>query len=139
MGYEEDYYLWIQNLIKQIQKREFEEMDWDNLMEEMEDMGKSQKRAIESLLLRLTEHILKLKYWEEEKERNSKHWQAEIVNFRALLKKRFKDSPSLKAVLPEMFEEILIDAKNSVSNLFLLPKNIDLTLEEVLDYPLSKG
>jgi hypothetical protein len=131
--YEEDYYLWIQTMIEQLKNRNYLNVDWDNLIEEIEDMGKSQKRAVESLLLRLTEHLLKLKYWEIEKERNQKHWQSEVVNFRVLLRKRLKESPSLKAILPEMYLETLTDSRRSMSKLFDLPEEIELTLSQVLD------
>ena len=69
--YEEDYYLWTQTMVEKLRNKDYQDVDWDNLIEEIEDMGKSQKRAIESLLLRLTEHLLKLKYWEAEKARKA--------------------------------------------------------------------
>ena len=131
--YEEDYYLWIQAMIEQLKNRNYLNVDWDNLIEEIEDMGRSQKRAVESLLLRLTEHLLKLKYWETEKERNTKHWQSEVVNFRVLLRKRLKESPSLKAILPEIYLETLADSRRSMSKLFDLPEEIELTLSQILD------
>ncbi|MGL6339458.1 MAG: DUF29 domain-containing protein [Waterburya sp.] len=131
--YEEDYYLWTQTTVENLKNKDYLKVDWDNLIEEIDDMGKSQKRAVESLLLRLTEHLLKLKYWETEKERNKKHWQSEVVNFRVLLRKRLKESPSLKANLAEMYVEILPDSKRSISKLFDLPETIELTLTQVLD------
>ncbi|MGL5077670.1 MAG: DUF29 domain-containing protein [Waterburya sp.] len=131
--YEEDYYLWTQTMVENLKNKDYLKVDWDNLIEEIDDMGKSQKRAVESLLLRLTEHLLKLKYWETEKERNKKHWQSEVVNFRVLLRKRLKESPSLKANLAEMYVEILPDSKRSISKLFDLPETIELTLTQVLD------
>ncbi len=72
--YNRDFNLWINETTSALKSREFSRVDWDNLIEEIEDMGESQQRAIESLLLRLTEHLIKLKYWEVEKERNKKHW-----------------------------------------------------------------
>lgn len=131
--YEEDYYLWIQTMLEQLRKKNYANVDWYNLIEEIEDMGKSQRRAVESLLLRLTEHLLKLKYWNTGKARNKKHWQSEVVNFRVLLRKRLKESPSLKAILPEIYSETLTDSKRSMSKLFDLPETIELSLEEVLD------
>jgi hypothetical protein len=131
--YEEDYYLWTQAMVERLKNKDYLNIDWDNLIEEIEDMGKSQKRAVESLLLRLTEHLLKLKYWETERERNKKHWQSEVVNFRVLLRKRLKESPSLKNNLAEIYEEILLDSKRSMSKLFELPEQIELTLAQVLD------
>lgn len=131
--YEEDYYLWTQTMVEKLKNKDYLSVDWDNLIEEIEDMGKSQKRAVESLLLRLTEHLLKLKYWEAEKERNKKHWQSEVVNFRVLLRKRLKESPSLKAKLSEIYAEILSDSERSMSKLFDLPEQTELTLTQVLD------
>ena len=147
--YEEDYYLWTQTMVEKLKNKDYLSVDWDNLIEEIEDMGKSQhldwiwrgdlaiplgqKRAVESLLLRLTEHLLKLKYWEAEKERNKKHWQSEVVNFRVLLRKRLKESPSLKAKLSEIYAEILSNSERSMSKLFDLPEKTELTLTQVLD------
>ncbi|MEL6441137.1 MAG: DUF29 domain-containing protein [Cyanobacteria bacterium J06621_8] len=131
--YEEDYYLWTQTMVEQLKNRNYFDVDWDNLIEEIDDMGKSQKLAVESLLLRLTEHLLKLKYWQAEKESNKGHWQSEVVNFRILLHKRLRDSPSLKAILPEIYSETLTDSKRSMSKLFDLPQEIDLTLNQVLN------
>ena len=131
--YEQDYYLWTQAMAKALKERDYSSIDWDNLIEEIEDMGKSQKRALESLLMRLTEHLLKLKYWEAEKTRNKRHWRSEIVNFRILLKKRLKESPSLRAKLDELYAEIFPGCKRSVQQLFDLPEQVELNLEQVLD------
>jgi hypothetical protein len=120
-------------MVENLKNKDYLKVDWDNLIEEIDDMGKSQKRAVESLLLRLTEHLLQLKYWEAEKERKKKHWQSEVVNFRVLLRKRLKESPSLKANLAEIYVEILPDSKRSIGKLFNLPETIELTLTQVLD------
>lgn len=133
LEYEQDYYLWTQAMVKALKERDYSNIDWDNLIEEIEDMGKSQKRAIESLLMRLTEHLLKLKYWQTENQRNKGHWRSEIVNFRILLKKRLKESPSLKAKLDEIYLEILPGCKQSVQQLFDLPEEVDLNIEQILD------
>lgn len=131
--YEQDYYQWTQAMVKALRERDYVSLDWDNLIDEIDDMGKSQKRAIESLLMRLTEHLLKLKYWDTEKTRNSKHWRSEVVNFRILLDKRLKDSPSLKANLEEIYEDIFPGCKRSVGQLFDLPEQVKLNLAEILD------
>jgi hypothetical protein len=131
--YEEDYYLWTQIMADKLKVKDYSSVDWENIIEEIEDMGRSQKRAVESLLLRLSEHLLKLKYWHPEVDRNKKHWQSEVVNFRVLLLKRLKESPSLKAKLPEIYAEILPDSIRAMSKLFDLPEHIELTLAQVLD------
>jgi hypothetical protein len=60
--YEGDFNLWIEELAIAIKNRDIGNMDWDNLLVEIEDLGASQKRALRSYINRLVEHILKLKY-----------------------------------------------------------------------------
>ena len=76
-------------------------MDWDCLLEEIEDMGASPKRALDSYLQRLIEHILKLKYWEPEQEYNYKGWRREVVNFRNRIKRILKKNSVSKTTFPK--------------------------------------
>jgi Domain of unknown function DUF29 len=101
-------------------------------------MGRSQKRAIESLLIKLLQHLLKLKFWDEERERNQGHWKGEIRTFRREIKKALKDSPSLKPYILEIFDECYQDARKEASDRTQLP--IDTfpvailgSLEQILD------
>ena len=52
-AYETDYNQWLKETVKHLQERNFEQVDWDNLIEEIESMGKSDRRALMSLLTRL--------------------------------------------------------------------------------------
>jgi len=131
--YDSDYNKWIEYTAQQIRERRFNHIDWDNLIEEIEDMGKSQRRALESLLTRLLEHLLKLAYWESEKDRSGNYWAAEIVNFRYQINKRIKESPSLKPALESMYAEIFPIAIKSVSQLFSLPSDAHISLTQALD------
>lgn len=47
--YEQDFYLWIRTTINQLQARQFERVDLENLLEELASMGRSEKRKIENL------------------------------------------------------------------------------------------
>ncbi len=80
--YDQDYHLWLEKTIEQLRSHQFSEMDLENLIEELESMGKSDKRAIESPLTRLLEHLLKYAYWKSEREYNIRGWRGEIRNFR---------------------------------------------------------
>ena len=68
--YDRDFNLWVEQIANAIKDRDLNNMDWDNLIDEVEDMGKSEKRSLESYLERLIEHILKLRFWESEREQN---------------------------------------------------------------------
>lgn len=131
--YNIDFNLWLQEQASALRARQFSRLDYDNLIEEIEDIGRSQKRAVESLLLRLLEHILKLKYWDTERERCANHWESEIVNFRYQINKRIKESPSLKKHLEDCFEETASVARTSVFKLIKKPlPDLDWSLSEVL-------
>ncbi|MFN9401532.1 MAG: DUF29 domain-containing protein [Dolichospermum sp.] len=131
--YETDYNQWTQDTIQQIQNRDFENIDWDNLIEELEIMGKNDKRALISLLTRVLEHLLKLSYWESEKPRSGNHWAAEIVNFRAQIQGHLEDSPSLNSQLQTFYEKAHPDAIKSVSKLCSLPPDAQISLLQALD------
>lgn len=136
--YERDYYLWLKTTIEQIRTGQFAAADLENLLEELETMGRSEKRAVESLLIKLLEHLLKLQYWDRERERNQGHWQGEIRTFRRQIQKSLKDSPSLKPYVLEIFEECYQEARKEASDrsqlsLDLFPLIPIGSVEKILD------
>jgi hypothetical protein len=65
--YDTDYQLWLDQTVARLQAHDFGNLDLEHLIEEIESLGKSDKRAIYSYLLRLCEHLLKVKHWESER------------------------------------------------------------------------
>jgi hypothetical protein len=133
--YEGDFNLWIEELAIAIKNRDIGNMDWDNLLVEIEDMGASQKRALRSYINRLVEQILKLKYWTNERDRNRNNWRIEVTNFRREAKSILEDSPSLKNYLTENY---LLWFDKSVtgfqkSQVFDVPDHDPISLAEILD------
>lgn len=136
--YEIDYNLWVLETIKKLEDRDFYAVDWDNLIEEVADLSRRDKRKLESLLTRLFEHLLKLKYWESEKQYNSNHWRREILNFRKQINRLLKESPSLKNFCQQVLVECYQDSRELVSTLSQLPLDTFpekpiADLEQVLD------
>lgn len=136
--YEIDYNLWVMETVKHLKNRDFSILDLENLVQEINDLGKRDKRKLENLLTRLLEHLLKLGYWDLEKERNRGHWQGKIRTFRKQIQRELRDSPSLKGYCQEIFEDCYQDARHIVSDKAQLP--IDrfpqfpmATLEKILD------
>jgi hypothetical protein len=119
--YETDFNQWIEETVKQLQNKDFQEIDLENLIEEVATLGRSEKREVYSLLMRILEHVLKLAYWESEREYNQKHWQHEIFHFRKQLNKALKDSPSLKPYLISIFDDSYKDACHGIALLTELP------------------
>ncbi|MFM6063594.1 MAG: DUF29 domain-containing protein [Microcystis panniformis] len=136
--YDSDYQLWLENTINQLRRGDFQAVDWQNLLEELADLGKSERRALESLLTRLLEHLLKLTYWQSQRDYNQAGWKKEIRNFRIQIKKILKDSPSLKLYLREILQECYLDARNLMIDetqldVSIFPVEVLASLEEILD------
>ncbi|MBD2570615.1 DUF29 domain-containing protein [Anabaena lutea] len=110
--YNQDFYLWIETTAKQLKAGKFTEIDLENLIEEIESMGRSEKRALESNLVVLLMHLLKYKY---QPEKRSKSWLSTIFEHRRRLNKQFQDSPSLKKYFLETFAECYEDARQQAS------------------------
>lgn len=113
-------------------------MDLENLIEELESMGRSDRRALTSLLTRLWKHLLKLTYWQSEREYNRRGWESEILNFRVQIRNLLEESPSLKHHLERVFEQAYRDAREVVTratgfNPEIFPECPTASLEQVLD------
>jgi hypothetical protein len=131
--HDHDFNLWVEETKKAIQNRDFENMDWDNLLDEIDDVGKSEKRSLESYLERLIAHILKLQYWSAEKERNYKHWKVEIINFRRRIKRLIKQNPSFNSLLAEIYSEVFHDVVDAWKIEFDIPESsCFIELEQIL-------
>ena len=111
--YDRDYYLWLQQTAQLIKEGKFSEIDAANLIEEIEDMGRSEKRAVKSNLVILLLHLLKYKY-QPEKRTNS--WKASIREHRRRLREDFKTSPSLKRYFAEVFDECYQDGREQAAD-----------------------
>ncbi len=59
--YDQDYCLWVENTVELLRKGELSKLDIPNLIEEIEDMSKREKKALESNLEILLMHLLKYK------------------------------------------------------------------------------
>lgn len=130
--YHQDLNLWRQEIKTAIQNRDLENMDWDNLLEEIDDMGASEKRALRSYTKRLIEHILKLKYWDLEKEYNYKGWEKEVVNFREEIKSILKESPSLNNYQLENYVSWYQQSVKAMGREFNIPHDNLVSLETIM-------
>jgi len=93
--YEKDFYLWVQENLKLLKNKELDLVDWENLVEEIEDMGKSLFRSVRSHMSTIMEHLYK---WENFRygPEIGYDWIETITNARRELEYIFEDSPSLR-------------------------------------------
>ena len=64
--YEIDDYLWLEETVKLLREKRFNELDLDNLIEELDDLANELKYTVENLLEQIIRHLLFLEYWESE-------------------------------------------------------------------------
>ena len=129
-------YLWIEETIKLLKVKDLESLDLDNLIEELEDLGRNNLNKVRSLLRQIIIHILLLQYWEQEYERNYRHWEGEIIAFRDDLNNSL--TTTLKNKLSEELDHIYnVSAKfvSKKTGLFpvIFPDNCPYFLEQLLD------
>jgi hypothetical protein len=137
--YHQDFYLWLQTTAKLLKEHRFQEIDLENLIEEIESMGRSEKRELESRLVTIIEHLLKCLYWESEKPDNLRVWHNTIIEQRDQIYRLLKASPSLKKNLTEIFKESYLSArklflKKSSLEANIVPQEPLLTLEQTIDF-----
>ncbi|MFB2835542.1 DUF29 domain-containing protein [Floridanema evergladense] len=99
--YEQDFALWIEDVAAKLKARDFDNLDVDNLLEEIEALGKSQKRELKSRLQTLLAHILKRIYVDSPLDYNG--WERTIREQRKELRLLFEQSPSLRNYYIEVF------------------------------------
>jgi len=101
--YERDLDLWLEMVIVQLKAGDFHNLDVENLIEELEGLSGSNKREIESRLIRLIEHILKRCYVNMPD--CYRGWEVTIINQRDKLRRLLRQSPSLKRHFLQSFDE----------------------------------
>ncbi len=91
--YQADYYGWLQENAQLIREKRFSELDVDNIIEELESMGKSEKRELSNRLTVLLMHLLK---WQYQSVKRSTSWRNTIAVQRIDIRELLEDSPSLR-------------------------------------------
>ena len=137
--YERDYYTWIQEQVRALRERRVEDLYWPNLAEEIEDLGKSERRALKSRIAKLLEHLLKMAYasdrvWQS----NSRGWELSLENAREAAGELVEENPGLRPFLNEIFASAYRTARRDALRALRMPNSAipetpSWTLEQVID------
>ena len=133
--YEIDDYQWLEMTIKLLKAKRFKELDLENLIEELEDLGSERRNAVESLLEQIIRHLLMCQYWLEEADYNDNHWRAEIISFRTQLERRLTTNlrNHLASRLPKIYQSALRYVRQKTGFKVDLPEQCPYHLEQLLD------
>jgi hypothetical protein len=118
--YETDFYGWTQQQAKALENQQILDLDWHNLQEEIQALGRQEYRELVNRLSVLIGHLLK---WQYQSEKRSRSWFLTIREQRRAIQRHLRHNPSLKSRL----EDAIIDGYEA---------GVDLALRET-DLPLS--
>ncbi|WP_055074986.1 DUF29 domain-containing protein [Pseudanabaena sp. 'Roaring Creek'] len=108
--YDRDLHLWLEEAIAQLKAGDFQNLDIENLVEELEGLAGRDRREIKQRLTTLIEHLLKRCYVKSEYDYAG--WVETIDRTRNALRDILKQSPSLKNYVssPDLFQDAFDDA-----------------------------
>ena len=137
--YNKDFNAWALGEAKKLKLKQFDAVDWTNLIEEVEDMSKREISSLENRLVTLIMHLLK---WQLQPEArgNSNSWEATIKQQRLKIKKLIKNMPSLKNHLEQLlsddsvYQDAVLEAiKETSLDYAVFPNEMPYSQAQLLD------
>ncbi|MFS8779111.1 DUF29 domain-containing protein [Synechococcus sp. W55.1] len=133
--YDRDFYAWTQEQAALLKSGQWDQLDIPNLVEEIEALGRQERRELVNRLGILVGHLLK---WRFQPQQRSKSRIATIIEQRQEIQELIADNPSLKSYLVEAIEKayqkgILLVAKETPLSLDDLPAQCPYILDQVMD------
>lgn len=133
--YDRDFNAWIGRQVTLLRTKRFDEIDLPNLVEEIEDMSKREKRSVRSALTIILMHLLKYCF---QRSRRTNSWDFTIREHRRRLQRDLDESPSLLPYVQKIFAESYLDAREDAANetglpLKTFPTSCPFNLDQVLD------
>ena len=137
--YQDDIAAWAARQADLLRRRASNQLDWDNIAEEIADVGRSEEREVESRLAIACEHLLK---WEFQPRLRSNSWRSSVVQARTRITRVIRRNPSLKSypatVLADAYQDGR-DVAEAETGLLHLPETCPWTVEQVLDRTFWPG
>ncbi|MBF0334011.1 MAG: DUF29 domain-containing protein [Alphaproteobacteria bacterium] len=106
--YERDFYAWANEQAALLRSGQLSTADIEHIAEEIESMGKTEKRELASRLTVLLTHLLK---WQFQPERRGRSWRSTITIQRHALADHLADNPSLKSTLDQVLTRAYEDGR----------------------------
>ncbi len=139
--YDTDFYAWTLEQSQLLQQGKWQALDIENLVEEIESLGKQQRQELRNRLGVLIGHLLK---WDYQSEHRSKSWKATIREQRKEVLRLLQDNPSLKPYLQEAIADayeagLAIVVRETPLDYKALPPECPYSVEQILDLSFPVG
>jgi hypothetical protein len=133
--YDRDFFAWSQEQGRLLKARSAAGLDWNNLAEEIEGLGRSDRREIRSRMGIILQHLLK---WQFQPAARSGSWAASLLEQRSRLEELLEESPSLKSYPAEIIDKEYPLARQSAAGdtalpIETFPSECPYSVQEVLD------
>ena len=115
--YDTDVAAWAEQQAHALRRRATNEIDWDNVAEEIEDVAASQKREIRRRLRVICEHLLKWHHCRQRRWWAGRGWRKTLTEQRRRLQDLFEDSPSLRRFAATALWPAFVNARQDVEQL----------------------
>lgn len=139
--YDTDFQRWLFENARLLREGRLCDADIANIAEELEDMGRSEHRALGSHLTVLLLHLLK---WQFQPTRRGSSWQLSIDNARDAIEELLNESPSMRGGVPLLIEhKYRLARRNAVTETRLpaptFPERCPYTSDQVLNHGYLPG
>ncbi|XGV95535.1 MAG: DUF29 domain-containing protein [Leptolyngbya sp. BL-A-14] len=133
--YDRDFVRWVEMTVEQLRAQNYADVDWANLIEEIEDMSRRERKNLKSNLVVLLLHLLK---WQYQPEYRTGSWRGSIREHRRRINDDLHDSPSLAPYFQAVLSDCYISACEQAADetglaLQTFPAACQYTSEQVLD------
>lgn len=124
--YEEDGYGWAMHQAALIRAGQTEALDLENIAEEIESVGKSQRKSLQSNLLQIVLHMMKR---DAQPERQGRSWFVSINNHREAALDDLAENPSLKPQLDDLVRAAIVRARRRAADETGVPARVFAAIE----------
>ncbi|MGC1407560.1 MAG: DUF29 domain-containing protein [Acetobacteraceae bacterium] len=132
--YDTDIVSWAEQQADALRRRATNEIDWNNVAEEIEDVARRDRDRLYGALVTAITHLLK---WRFQPEMRSGAWRSAVVRARDRIAKLLNDSPSLKGYPASVLADAYPPARRAAeaeASLDGLPESSPWTIDQVLDH-----
>jgi hypothetical protein len=139
--YEHDFHAWALHQASLLRKKWWDDLDIEHLVEEIEDLAKRERHALESHLETILLHLVK---WHYQPERRSRSWQKSLLEGHYRVDKLLRDNPSLMPLVEDFIREAYPRARKlALVETGLpgtsVPSFCPWSVQEILKEPIFEG